>query len=401
MSTAIIWGVEASPFLLKLEAMLRFHEQPFRRLPGQGGFLENWRIFMRLQGAIRSHLVLRYPTMDRSLDEYPSVPFYSEEGSQFHYDSSGMGLWLDDRASGPQIQLFPTEPKVRFIAQLIDEAFDEYGLYMVHHMRWVDSATDTAMGERTAAEMSRLITPLLARLVRKYLSRRQVRRCPYLFSVAPKGYTADVESARVPPSRAGFPPTHDLLYQSWCAYLAAMESLLAAQPFVLGDRFSIADASAYGQLSMNLIDPSTEREICERAPRTRQWLEEIRDGKHVGGRGSLYLSAAVNPLLDVIMNTFTPLMAQNENAWRALREQGETVFNETAFDQNRAIYDGELLGHAFRSVAKTFQVRVWRDVRDSWQQLPEVERTALRKILPGHASLDADQDLRGSGSTRA
>ena len=386
--SAITWGLEASPFLLKLEAMLRFHELPFRRLPAEGRWLENLRTFFRLESAKRGGRVLRYPQMDPALDEYPGVPFFSEEGERFHYDSSALGHWLDDRATSDHLALFPAEASLRFVAQLIDEAFDEFGLYMVHHMRWVGSATDTTMGERTAREMARLVTPLLAPLVRKHVPRRQVRRCPYLFSVAPEGYTADVEPARVPPSRPGFPPTHDLLHESWCAYLAAMESLLGAQSFLLGDRFSIADASAYGQLSMNLIDPSAERALRDRAPRTRRWLEAIRDGQHVGTSGSLYLSAAAKPLLAIIMTTFAPLMAQNERAWRAATEGGEGLFNEAAFERDRALYDGELLGHPFRAVAKTFQVRAWREIHDRWRQLSDSERAALHGSLPGHELLN-------------
>jgi hypothetical protein len=88
-----------------------------------------------------------------------------------------------------------------------------------------------------------------------------------------------------------------------------MESLLEAQPFILGDRFSIADASAYGQLSMNLIDPSTAQALRQRALRTYAWLVSIRDGEHIGTRGRLYLSGAIKPLLTIIMKTFVPLMA--------------------------------------------------------------------------------------------
>jgi glutathione S-transferase len=385
---ASTWGIEASPFLLKLEAMLRFHGLPFRRLPVEGDWWENLRTFFRIERAKRAGRVLRYPQMEPALDEYPGVPFFSEDGERFQYDSSALGHWLDQRSRSEGLPLFPEEAPLRFVAQLIDEAFDEYGLYMVHHMRWVGSATDTTMGEHSAREMSRLVTPLLAPLVRRHLPRRQVRRCPYLFSVAPQGYTADVAPARIPPARPGFPPTHDLLHESWCTYLAAMESLLQAQPWILGERFSIADASAYGQLSMNLIDPSAARELGERAPRTRRWLEQIRAGRHVGSSGQLYLSRATKPLLAIIMTTFAPLMAQNERAWREASERGETLFNEAAFDRGRALYDGELLGHPFRAVARSFQVRVWRELRESWRRLSDAERAALHDDLPGHGLLE-------------
>ena len=393
MPTAITWGLEASPFLLKLEAMLRFHEVPFRRLPGTGGWLENLRIGSRLDRAKRAGLVRRHPQMDPALDEYPAVPFFSEDGGEtFQYDSTSIGHWLDERAGDRVPALFPSDPRLGFVARLLDEAFDEFGLYMVHHMRWVGSATDTAMGEYTARELSRLAPPILRALpaaqIRTRLPRRQVRRCPYLFSVAPEGYTANVEPLRVPPSRPGFPPTHDLLHDAWVAHLDAMESLLATQPFVLGERFTIADASAYGQLSMNLIDPSTVRELRERAPRLHQWLVGIRDGAHAGSRGPLFLSDALRPLLAIVMKTFAPLMAQNERAWRDATARGETLFNESAFDKGRALYDGEVLGRPFRAVVKTFQVRVWHELRDAWRALADDDRTALRGLLPQSELLD-------------
>ena len=393
MPTAITWGLEASPFLLKLEAMLRFHEVPFRRLPGTGSWLENLRVGSRLDRAKRAGRVRRHPRMDPTLDEYPAVPFFSEDGgATFQYDSTSIAHWLDERAGDRVPVLFPSETRLGFVARLLDEAFDEFGLYMVHHMRWVGAATDTAMGEVTARELSRLAPPLLrarpAAEIRKRIPRRQVRRCPYLFSVAPEGYAANVEPQRVPPSRPGFPPTHELLHESWIAYLAAMETLLASQPFLLGERFTVADASAYGQLSMNLIDPSAVRELRDRAPRLHAWLVGIRDGRHAGSRGTLFLSDALRPLLAIVMDTFAPLMAQNERAWRDATARGETLFNEPAFDRGRALYDGTLRGHPFRAVAKTFQVRVWHELRDAWRALPDDDRTALRGLLPQSELLD-------------
>ena len=69
-------------------------------------------------------------------------------------------------------------------------------------------------------------------------------------------------------------------------------------------------------------------------------------------------------------------MRQNARAYQAARERGESLFNESAFDRGRACYDGELLGRPFRSVVKTFQVRVWRELCDAWDALPEDDRVA-------------------------
>ena len=374
-----IWGVEASPYLLKIEALLNCNGIPFRRLPRDGGRWENALTAMRLHRARRQRKVQRYPSMD-TLDEYPEVPYLIVNGTTFHYDSSAVAHWLDEQYPGAT-GFFPNDPVPAFVATLIDEAFDEYGLYMVHHQRWVCSARDTPMGEVTAAEFSRLLFPPFTGRMRRDMPRRQVRRCPYLFSVAPEGYEADVEPSRVPPSRPGFPETHTLLVHSWHAFLAAMESVLSAQPYLLGDRFTVADASAYGQLSMNLIDPTSVADLQQRAPLTYRWLLDIRDGK-IRGSGEVKLTPALQPLLDIIMQTFAPLMVQNETAYQRELDSGQALFNEAAFDRNMALYDGELLGHPFRSVVKSFQVRVWRDLCRQWRQLSPGEKEVLRGILP-------------------
>ena len=374
-----VWGVEASPYLLKIEALLNCKGTNFRRLPRDGGRWENMLKAMRLFRARRQRKVQRYPSM-HILDEYPEVPYLIVNGRTFHYDSSAVAHWLDDQYPGATA-FSPADPVQAFIAALIDEAFDEYGLYMVHHQRWVCSAEDTAMGEVTAAEFSRLLFPPFTNRIRRDMPRRQVRRCPYLFSVAPEGYKANAEPLRVPPSRPGFPQTHTLLAQSWYAFLAAMESVLTAQPYLLGDRFTLADASAYGQLSMNLIDPTSVADLQQRAPVTHRWLLNIRDGK-IQRSGEIKLTAALQPLLDIIMQTFAPLMVQNEAAYQRALGSGASVFNEAAFDRNLSLYDGELLGHPFRSVVKTFQVRVWQDLCQRWRQLHAEDKDVLLEMLP-------------------
>lgn len=377
----VVWGIEASPYLLKIEALLNYRGIAFRRLPRDGTRWENIRIALRLRRAHRQRRIERFPQLD-PLDEYPHVPFLSADGASFQYDSTAIAGWLDQQVPSDLPPFFPSEPATAFVARLIDEAFDEYGLYMVHHQRWVCAATDTNMPSVSAAELSRLWPWPVAKLIEVNLARRQSRRCPYLFSVAPPGYRAEVEPKRIPPSREGFPPTHALLEESWHAYLAAMEKLLENQPFILGERFTVADASAYGELSMNLIDPTAVAHLQQRAPRTHRWLLDIRDGKHRGLGGDVRLTPSLRDLLEIIMQTFAPLMAQNDRAYREAVQAGTSLFNEAAFDRGVALYDGLLLGQPFRAVVKTFQVRVWRDLCRDWQQLEPQDKQSLRAIVP-------------------
>lgn len=47
-----------------------------------------------------------------------------------------------------------------------------------------------------------------------------------------------------------------------------------------------------------------------------------------------------------------------------------------------------LLGRPFRSVAKSFQMRVWRDLVRAWRALAAEEQERVQVLLPGDARLD-------------
>lgn len=193
-----------------------------------------------------------------------------------------------------------------------------------------------------------------------------------------------------PPARPGFPPTHallDLLLDRW---LDALERLLASRPYLLGERFTLADASLYGMMACVVeLDPSTRARVRARAPSLASWLARVDDGTE--SRGEVGVDASLAPLLEALAGPFVPLMSQNEAAWRRARDAGATRFNEAAFERGEALYDGELLGHPFRSVAKTFQVRVWRDLTLGWSALSASERRALEGLCPTFESIDAQR----------
>ena len=376
-----VWGSELSPYTLKLRALFAYAGVPYRMLPEDGGRLEICGALGRIELAKRRATAVRYPSLS-ALDEYPLVPFVLTRAG-VAYDSSALARWLDDLQPPTSGPLVPYDPALAFAAQLIDEAFDEFGLYLVHHARWVVSAATNDAGARLAHEFARILPPRARSAFARRFAARQVRRLPYLFSVAPAGGTLDgLPSALTPPARPGFPPTHRLLAHAWEAYLDGVESVVRTQPYLLGERFTLADASAYGQLGMNLKDPTAAEVMQHRAPATFRWLCGIRDGHHVGSRGALVLSASLRGLFDAIARTFVPLMIQNEAAYDAARAAGETLFNELAFDRGRALYDGTLLGCPFRTVVKTFQVRVWRELCSAWALLDTRARVPLLRVLP-------------------
>jgi len=391
----LLWGSELSPFALKVEALLRHGGVPYLWMPASGPFLTAFRAESRRRALIAGRAALTWPRMT-SLDEFPQVPYLFGPDGENLYDSSAIGDWLSRQpwiAPAAAASLLPADAALRFAVRLVDEALDEVGLYLVHHNRWVVAARDNDAGARLAREFRPLLGPT-ARALEARFPARQVRRLPYLFSVAPEGARDwdDLPARLRPPSRPGFPPTHALLERAFAELLAAVEPVLARRPFLFGREFTLADASLYGQLCMNRKDPGAWALVAQSAPATAAWVDRLLQGDFgapaIGG--SLALADDVEPLLDWIARIFTPLMRQNHEAWERSRASGETLFNEAAFDAGRALYHGSLLGQPFRSVVKTFQVRVWQDLRRDWAALAADERGRLEHLTPLRRELEPE-----------
>jgi hypothetical protein len=154
---------------------LEYAGRAWKRLPEQSGRLTALSMAVRLAKAKRRRAVLRYPEMSPDLDEYPAVPFYTQDGRNFYYDSTSLAHQLDQLPDRHTLPLIPEDPLLAFLCQFIDESFDEFGLYMVHHMRWAVSARTTPMGEITARELRPLLPPGFAPIIARGLYRRRMR----------------------------------------------------------------------------------------------------------------------------------------------------------------------------------------------------------------------------------
>lgn len=373
MKPALLWGSELSPFFLKVEALCQHAGLPTERRPDGGTALENLKLMTRLRLAQARRRVRRWPSAQPD-DEYPLVPYLFTADGDIHYDSSGIAGWLDAHPPADAEPLVPTEPLLAFVCKLIEEALDEVGLYLVHHHRWVVSRGDNDAGERLAREFRSLLPGFAQPLVAEGFSRRQTRRLPYLLSVAPDNKRWSPGRWPDPPTRAGFSATHRRLEQSWDELVDAAERLLSQQPYLLGERLTLADAALYGQLGMNLSDPSSEQRLRERAPRLRGWLGAIAAGRHVGSRGELRLHPELAPLLAWVQRDFIPLMRANAAASSA---PSHGPRNEAAFNRGRDLFEFEWRGAPARTVVKRFQLRTWRELCAQARALSAQELAAL------------------------
>lgn len=389
----ILSGSELSPFHLKVAAILKAKKIHFLDFPSQGNTFSNIRIQLRLKLLKMGLLKLTYPEFTE-YDEFPLVPFLFGPNGENLYDSSAIAAWLDQHTDTDKLVDASDDRALNFLIQLLDEYFDEFGLYMVHHSRWKTSAKDNTAGRRLANEMPSLAAPFRP-MIDNFFSHRQIRRLPYLFSVAPVGYKiSGLLDSKQPPSHDDFPATHDLIENSYLNILNALEPIFSTRPYLFGNRFTLADASLYGQLGMNLTDPSAAQWIKSTAPNVFDWLNRIHQGDFSDNQpnSGLIMDDLLKPLLTEIVQIFYPLMQQNEAAYEHHKQAGETHFNEPAFWQGKSLYQGQLKGQLFKSVAKSFQVKTWRQIKLSWQQLASQQQFYLSEQFMGINPLEESDD---------
>ena len=118
MADFTLWSVIASPYLLKMQSSVDYAGHNWQRWPDQSTWPSGLKMMRNLNKARKLGLVQRFPERVRGMDEYPAVPFYTEDGTQFFYDSSGLALHLDQHADRHESPLLPTDPALAFVCRL-------------------------------------------------------------------------------------------------------------------------------------------------------------------------------------------------------------------------------------------------------------------------------------------
>lgn len=381
-----VLGSELSPFTLKVINYLAYMGVPFRFFYEQGNTVENIAIQAKKMALVSGFKKLTWPKMTDK-DEYPLVPFVFGPDGEALYDSSAIADWFEHQQDRVPLQcsVFPCkeQPELALVQNIIEEYFDDFGLYMVHHNRWKFAAIENDAGDRLGRELRSVMGPLQV-LAARFFSARQTRRLPYLFSVAPAGFhIKGVKKNRQPPAHADFPQTHTLLEDAFSRVLDCLETIFSSRAYLFGDCYSLADASIYGQLGMNLPDPEAARWIERQAPHTYTWLLRMAnlDFSKANSDAPAQWFDDLKPLLDEIGTVYFPLMQQNEQAFQKLQGQGQNHFNESAFWKGQSIFTGELMGQPFKAGVKSFQVQTWQVLKKEYQHLAPKHQTWLKEKM--------------------
>jgi glutathione S-transferase len=315
-------GSTASPYAIKLRALLRYRGIPF-----------DWVIMTKELRKQTEHLrpnlipVLQYP-----------------DGS-FRGETTTLAYDLEARHSGRSV--IAEDKAVAFVCDLLEDVADEWAVKPLFLYRWWDPI-DQAYVSRWAGEEWSVsdAEPGSAEEI-EHFRRRQISRMAIL------GATAE---------------NKPLLEESYHRILAAFEPHVGMTRYLFGSRPSLADFAWFGQLSELATDPTPMRIMREKAPFTDHWVRRLDDASGVVGEWhpcEQALSGMAEALLRIAGELYLPFLVANAEAYAKGVERLEI----------------NVWGLPYALSPFKYQVKCLQLLREKFAALDAEHRTALRPVL--------------------
>jgi glutathione S-transferase len=225
-----IFGVEVSPYSVKVRSYFRYKRIPHR-----------W--------------IVRGPAVEPEFQKYaklPLVPLVVTPDDQGLQDSTPI---LDRfEAEYPEPGIHPSDPVAAFVSVLVEEFGDEWGNKWMFHFRWAREVDQLAAAGRIARTFA-----------------------PDADEEQAAGLTAQVRKRML--GRVGFvgssPQTAPQIEASFLDTLLLLETHLAARPYLFGARPAYGDFGLWAQIYEAWTDPTCGARIESGAPKVLAWVQRM------------------------------------------------------------------------------------------------------------------------------
>jgi glutathione S-transferase len=315
-------GSTASPYALKLRALLRYRRIAF-----------DWVIMTR---ELRRQTAQLRPNL---------IPVLQYPDGTFRGDTTTLAYDLEARHRARSV--IPQDRAVAFVCDLLEDLADEWAVKPLFLYRWWDPE-DQAYVSRWAAEEWSVsdAEPGSAAEIEQF-RQRQISRMTIL------GATAE---------------NMPLLEESYRRILAAFEPHVGMKKYLFGSRPSLADFAWFGQLSEMATDPTPMRIMRELAPFTDHWVRRLDDAS--GVEGAWYprqqaLSGMAEALLGIAGELYLPFL----------------VANAAAFARGVQRLEINVWGLPYALSPFKYQVKCLETIRGKFAALDAGHRAALQPVL--------------------
>src|SRR5215213_4950676 len=315
-------GSTASPYALKLRALLRYRRTPF-----------DWVIMSR---ALRKQTEHLRPNLIPVL-QYPDGTFRGETTM----------LAYDLEARHRERSVIPEDAVVGFVCDLLEDLADEWAVKPLFLYRWWDPEDQAYVARWAAEEWSVSEAKPGSPEEIEDFRRRQISRMAIL------GATAE---------------NKPLLEQSYRRILGAFEPHVGMRTYLFGSRPSLADFAWFGQLSEMATDPTPMRIMRKLAPFTDHWVRRLDDASGVEGQWyprERALGGWAEALLKIAGELYLPFLVANEQAFANGVERLEI----------------NVWGLPYALAPFKYQVKCLQQLRDRFSALDAESRAALRPML--------------------
>ena len=222
----------------------------------------------------------------------------------------------------------PMDPALAFIDYLLEDFADEWCTKYMFHYRWHQAADADNAGTLLPLSMNPSMPKESHTEFKHWVMGRQVSR---LYVVGSNEATAEVIDA------------------SYRRFLTAMESHLANQKFMLGNRPAAGDFGLYGQLSQLVgFDPTPRAIAHEVSPRSDAWIDLMRDQSGLEPTTNAWVSLADQPsslrgLLDEMGRVYVPAQLANARAVAAGEKTWHAEIDNAPWTQQTFPYQAKCL----------------------------------------------------------
>tara|TARA_R110002124_G_scaffold130376_3_gene292277 strand:+ start:3747 stop:4790 length:1044 start_codon:yes stop_codon:yes gene_type:complete len=303
-------GAPGSPYTQKMVALLRYRQIPYRITWGD-------------PAALLDALGVKKP---RPIF-MPTFLFKNDEGLlEGVCDSTPIIRRLE--ATYPERSVLPNDPALAFIDYLIEDFADEWCTKYMFHYRWYPALDADNAGTLLPLGMDVSLPADAHAKFKDYFSERQISR---LYVVGSNDTTAPVIDA------------------SYRRFLAAMESHLANQHFMLGGRPAAGDFGLHGQLTQLVgFDPTPRQIAHEVSPRTVAWVDHMADQSGLDPQDGDWTAIEDQPqslreLLAEIGRVYAPAQLANARAVQAGEKTWESEIDGSLWTQQTFPYQAKCL----------------------------------------------------------
>jgi glutathione S-transferase len=322
-------GSTASPYALKLRALMRYRRIPF-----------DWVIMTK---ALRKQTEHLRPNL---------IPVLQYPDGTFRGESTALAYDLEVRHM--ERSVIPDDKAVAFVCDLLEDLADEWAVKPLFLYRWWDPEDQGYVSRWAGEEWSVSDAATGSAEEIEEFRRRQISRMVIL------GATAE---------------NRPLLEESYRRILAAFEPHIGMRNYLFGTRPSLADFAWFGQLSEMATDPTPMRIIRQQAPFTDHWIRRLDDASGVDGDWYPRAQAFgdfVERLLRIAGELYLPFLVANADAFGKSLERLEI----TAW------------GLPYALSPFKYQVKCLDQLRAKFAELDPQDRVALEPLLDRTGCLD-------------